>query len=116
MTLDGSSANRKAYGRLIRNASQDFAVAQYPLLVVEIALGSIRRNTIILNSINGREIVSIYVAQKPELQMTITKADFDICKNLANNNIIGRLFPHDKKEDLVARARGMVREAFKDRA
>jgi len=114
LTLDGSYSNKKRNGRLVRPATFDYAVKTFPLMIVYLALGKLNNHITISNNLNGREIVSVHVPQRQELQFLLLREDFDICKNIALNLSVP-LFSSDKIEDLIKRAHGMVSEAYRNR-
>lgn len=115
MTLDGSLSGRKFQGKYFRPVSQDYAVQNFPPLVVEIAMGRVKDSSIkVSRSINGKSTVNVN-GLNIGFNFILLKDDWDLIKESAN--ILGPLplFSSDKMRDYRSRAVGIVKDLFTGR-
>ena len=121
MSLDGSLSGKKFKGQLVRPATKDFAIRNFPQLIVEIALGLFNDQSFsslrisVSSIISGKRLYRIYDLNRREFNYLMLQTDFDRCKKIAL--MLGKLplFSSDTKRDYLARAKGMVETEFSDR-
>lgn len=103
----------KFAGQLIRPATYDFAVRNYPGLVVNMALGQASNSFSLSGSMNGRQILTY---SNNGIQYVLLQEDFDLCKKAAYMLGTLPLFASDTRKEYIERARGFVSELFRNRA
>ena len=105
----------KFAGQLIRPATHEYAVRNYPGLVVNMALGQASNSFSLSGSMNGRQILT-YNDLLNGIQYVILQEDFDLCKKAAYMLGTLPLFASDTRAVYVERARGFINELFRNRA
>jgi hypothetical protein len=108
--MDGALSDKFSNGRRMRLASHDYAVANFPEMIVQLRMGYLTIDT--SNLPETKKIITLYNDQSRI--WTILKEDFDICKQIAEKISIP-LFPTDIYQDYLDRALAFVQVEFAQR-
>jgi hypothetical protein len=107
--MDGTLADKFSNNRRLRLASYDYAVENFPRLIVQLRLGHL-----IIDTPNSVEIKQVYRLYNQLMTWTILEEDFKICKQIAEKLSIP-IFPADTIKDYEDRALAFVKVEFAQR-
>jgi hypothetical protein len=97
-------------GRRMRPATLEYALDNYPHIIVWLALG--RLVVLAQKSCEGRHIVEVIGKDQPVIHLSMVQSDFDKCKEIAKKMTIP-LFMSDTEQDWLNRAKAYIRESFR---
>lgn len=110
--MDGIIGDRFAAGRRIRPATQEFAVLAFPSMIVAMLQG--RLQILPTRSASGPEIVRMWIWTLRKEPLTVTRADFDLIKQIAETSTL-RVFPSETPAQSESRIRARVLVEFAGR-
>lgn len=107
--MDSTFGDAFFNGRRMRNASVEYALANYPRVIVWMKLNKL----IILSpkSCEGNDVVEMYGRTSPIYHFVMTRSDFDKCLSIAKKLAIP-LFQSDTESDWMNRAAAYIREEW----
>lgn len=107
--MDSIIGDRFVQGRKLRPATLDYALQNYPKVVVGIKLNKYRIDT--YNTVEGKEIMNLVCPSSPIYDIVMLRSDFEKCRSIATKMTIP-LFPSDILLDWEQRAAAHIRIAF----
>lgn len=96
-------------GRRVRPATLEYALANYPRIIVGIKLNKLYIDAV--DACDARDLVTIWDRKSPVFRYVITRDDFDKCVLIAKQMTIP-LFPSDIEQDWFDRAKAHIRNYF----
>jgi hypothetical protein len=107
--MDGTLADKFRDARRLRLASYDYAVSNFPQLIVSLRLGHL-----IIDKLDSVGVKQLYTLHNQFVSWTILEEDFNICKQIAEQLSIP-IFPTDTIKDYEDRALASVKVEFAQR-
>jgi hypothetical protein len=111
--VDGTIGDRFLNGRRLRPATLEYALANFPKIVVKLLQGKLLVST--AKSVEDRDVVILRdVLPTMGPAVFLLREDFEICKQISTKVRL-RTFPTDRLEDAEAKAAAYVRVEFAGR-
>lgn len=96
-------------GRRVRPATLDYALANYPRVIVWMKTGQFLING--EQSCEGRDVVLLQGKDSPIYRLSMLRSDFEKCRSIAKLMTVP-LFPSDIERDWFDRAEAYIRQYF----
>ena len=96
----------------MRPASLEYALANYPRVIIWIKLG--RLDILSDPSCEGRDIVDVRGKGSTIYHEVMLRSDFEKCRSIAKLMTVP-LFPSDKEQDWFDRAKAYIKQEFSGR-
>jgi hypothetical protein len=107
--MDSCLGDLFMHGRRMRPASLEYALVNYPRVIVWMKLGRLLIDG--QQSCEGRDIVFMRGTDSPIYRLAMLRSDFEKCKDIAKLMTVP-LFPSDIERDWFDRADAYIRQYF----
>ena len=107
--MDSILGDRFMNGRRLRPATLEYALQNYPRVIVWVKLGKFSVSA--PRACDGNDVVEMFGKTSPIFHLVMTRGDFDKCVAIAKAMTVP-LFPSDVEQDWFDRASAYIRQSF----
>lgn len=107
--MDSILGDKFMNGRRMRPATLEYALANYPRVVIWMKLGKL--DIFAPPSCEGNDVVEVRGKSQPIYHLVMVREDFEKCRAIAKQMTVP-LFASEREQDWFDRARPLIRQAF----